>query len=364
MQSPKKTIFITIALLFTVFATVYSLSKSSAVNNRSSGIVVPPQTESCVTTREITDMAGRKVIIPCNISRICSNGTAQGQLMLFLGASKKIVATLPSVQANSWIIKIFPEIKELPTPFVSSSVNIEELINAKPDLVTLWSGTEDIQKKLDEVKIPYALVYYSNAEEFKKGITLMGNILGEKESGVAEKFIAYYDSNIDKVGLKTKNLALENKKRVYYVTDTPLDTEGRNSIATSWIEAAGGINVAAEGGVDELSAKVSMESILEWDPEFIVIRDAKNKDAIINDEKWKNITAVKSNNVYVVPKGVNVWSARSADGALQILWSAKLLHPELFSDIDIESETRSFYEDYYHYKLNDEELNEILNPQN
>jgi iron complex transport system substrate-binding protein len=229
-------------------------------------------------------------------------------------------------------------------------------------VVTLWSGTEDIQKKLDEFKIPYVLVYYSTNDEFKKGIELIGEVLGPKEKELALNFAKYYDSNIKKVADITDKLTVEKKKRVYYVAANPLNTEGKSSIVTSWINISGGVNVAAENGIENLTANVSVEDVIKWDPEVIIIRDAANKKLIMEDEKWKNISAVKNGRVYINPKGVNVWSARSADGALQPLWASKTIHPELFENLDIESETRYFYEKYYNYKVNDEELKDILYP--
>lgn len=316
-----------------------------------------------ITTHVITDMAGRKVTLPKEINRVCSNGQAQNQLMLFLGAESKLVATLPALKSNEWVTKIFPKIKELPEPFSTDKLNLEELVKAKPDVVTLWSGTEEIQKKLDEVGIPYVILFYSTNEEFKNGITLMGEILGEKESKAAKEFTEYYDANMKKITSKTDKLTKEQKKRVYYVAADPLNTEGKESIVTSWINISGGINVAAENGIDNITAKVSIEEVIKWDPEIIIVRDYKNKNAILNDDKWKNITAVKEKQVYVNPKGVNVWSARSADGALQPLWAGKIIHPELFGDINIENEVKNFYKTYYKYEINNEELKDIIYPE-
>ena len=315
-----------------------------------------------ILTRVITDMAGREVTLSKKVSRICSNGTAQNQLMLFLGAESKIVATLPSVKSNPWVKKIAPSVSNLPEPFAAEGINVEELIEAKPDVVTLWSGTEDIQKKLDEVGIPYVILFYSTNDEFKKGITLMGEILGEEESKIAEEFVKYYDGNFNKVLSKTEKIDKKERKRVYYVAANPLNTEGKQSIVTSWIESSGGVNVAAEADVQNITADVSIEDVIKWNPEVIIIRDFKNKDVILKDDKWKDITAVKNGQVYVNPKGVNVWSARSADGALQPLWAAKTFYPDLFKDVNIENEVKNFYKTYYKYEINDEELKDILNP--
>lgn len=314
-------------------------------------------------TRVITDMAGREVTLPKEVKRVCSNGTAQNQLMLFLGAESKIVATLPTMKSNPWVKKIAPSIIDLPEPFATEGINVEELVKAKPDVVTLWSGTEAIQKKLDEVGIPYVILFYSTNEEFKKGITLMGEVLGEEESKIAGEFVKYYDGNFNKVLSKTEKIAKNERKRVYYVAANPLNTEGKQSIVTSWIDSSGGVNVAAEAGVQNITADVSIEDVIKWDPEVIIIRDFKNKDVILKDDKWKDITAVKNGQVYVNPKGVNVWSARSADGALQPLWAAKIFYPDLFKDVTIENEVKNFYKTYYKYEVNDTELKDILYPQ-
>ncbi len=310
-------------------------------------------------TRTIIDMAGREVTIPSEVNRICSSGTAQNQLMMFLGEGDKICATLAGFSTNPWVQKVLPSITSVPMPFTATELNIEELIKTKPDVVTLWSGTEKIQKQLDEVGIPYVLIY-STTDGFIEGISLMAEILGKDAKAVADNFIEYYSSNMKKVSDVTSSIPAEKRKKVYYVTDNPLNTEGKDSIVTSWIETAGGVNVAAENGITGLTATISLENIIQWNPDVIIIRDAKNKDLILKNPAWQGINAVKQGQLYVNPKGVNVWSARSADGALQPLWAAKRLYPDLFTAINVEEETRNFYKEYYHYDLSDEELETVI----
>ncbi len=175
--------------------------------------------------------------------------------------------------------------------------------------MTLWSGTEKIQKQLDEVGIPYVLIYYSTTDGFIEGISLMAEILGKDAKAVADNFIEYYSSNMKKVSDVTSSIPAEKRKKVYYVTDNPLNTEGKDSIVTSWIETAGGVNVAAENGITGLTATISLENIIQWNPDVIIIRDAQNKDLILKNPAWQGINAVKQGQLYVNPKGVNVWSA-------------------------------------------------------
>jgi iron complex transport system substrate-binding protein len=60
--------------------------------------------------------------------------------------------------------------------------------------------------------------------------------------------------------------------------------------------------------------------------------------------------------------GVYLWCVRSSEGALQPLWAAKTLYPELFKDMDMNSEVKEFYKTFYNYDLNDNEADDILNP--
>jgi len=51
---------------------------------------------------------------------------------------------------------------------------------------------------------------------------------------------------------------------------------------------------------------------------------------------------------------------RSAEEALQTLWAAKTLHPELFGDIDVVQETQIFHAKFYHYNLGRDDAERML----
>ena len=46
--------------------------------------------------------------------------------------------------------------------------------------------------------------------------------------------------------------------------------------------------------------------------------------------------------------------------ALQILWAAKMLNPDVFADLDLEAKVKDFYAKYYGYELSDDEAAKIL----
>ena len=81
--------------------------------------------------------------------------------------------------------------------------------------------------------------------------------------------------------------------------------------------------------------------------------------SIAGDEKFQTISAIKNRNVYASPTGVFFWSA-GEQVILQVMWVAKKLHPDLFADLDMESELKKFYKDFFDYDLNNEQIKKIL----
>ncbi len=109
-------------------------------------------------------------------------------------------------------------------------------------------------------------------------------------------------------------------------------------------------------------ATATLESVLGWNPDFIICRDPATKQKILQDPRWRSIAAVRNNRVVINPQGVFVWSVRSGESALQPIWAAKTFHPDLFADLDMRKEVRDFYQNFYAYTLSDQRLDGILNP--
>ncbi|MDF2505393.1 ABC transporter substrate-binding protein [Clostridium sp.] len=318
------------------------------------------------TTKTITDMDGKTVTIPVDITKVGSSIGAINQIILMLGSPEKVVATIPGMKSNPWYEKIYPNIKDTATPF-STKPNVEEVIASKPQVIFSHVGSATTADSMKETKIPVITLNINNPENLKKSVMIIGKALGTKEEKKAKQFCDYYDANVKSITDKTKSLSTDKKVKVFLAGAAtgggmPLSTEGKDSIVTSWIEQAGGINVAAEGGVVGMGKQVSMEDVIKWNPDVIVTTTLDSKNRILSNAQWKDINAVKNNKVYINPQGVYLWSVRSGEAALQPLWTAKSLHPDMFTNVDMNKETKNFYKTYYNYNLTDDEVNSILNP--
>jgi iron complex transport system substrate-binding protein len=107
-----------------------------------------------------------------------------------------------------------------------------------------------------------------------------------------------------------------------------------------------------------------MEQIAVWNPDVVIVGTApnqQNRQAILDDPRWRQISAVRDGKVFANPSGAYLWDRHSAEAALQVLWAAKLLHPALFADLNVNRETQQFYARFFHHVLTDAELASIMN---
>ena len=109
---------------------------------------------------------------------------------------------------------------------------------------------------------------------------------------------------------------------------------------------------------------VSMEQVTTWDPDIIIVGDPGFYKTIYNDTLWMPIKALKNHRVYLVPQSPFTWFDRppGVNRIIGIPWTAKVLYPDKFSDMDLPALTKEFYSKFYHYNLTDNEVNTLLKP--
>ncbi len=316
-------------------------------------------------TKTVVDFNGNEIEMPSEISRVAVAG-ALNQMVLILGQPEKIAATAEGVQ-KSFFATVYPDILKVPAAYTGAgpgTLNLETLVAAKPQVVF---GLTDDQKAMVAsagiVSLDTGLV---TPEDIKKTLSLIAQVLGDGAEEKAEAFNKYYDKNLSYVAATTKDAA---KVNVFVAgsdgADGGISTVGLKDIHTSYIKAAGGVNIIAEDSAlaGESSPSVDFEYLIKAQPEVIVVTTANVYNAITKsapDSMWRKLKAVAGGKVYLVPKGVYLWSVRSCEGALQPLFLASVLHPDLFPDLDLTKETKDFYSQFYHYNLTDAEVELIF----
>ena len=311
--------------------------------------------------REIKDISGNVVKVPVNIEKIAMLWYANNHIVLMLGGADKIVATTDLIKNNKWFAHVYPRISSIPNGVNGKSLQAEELVKLNPDIVI----AADKNNKEELLKNGFTVLYpsFTNHADMKKSISIMAEVIGGDAPKIAKKFNEYFDGNLKRVLSKTDKIAEVDRPKVLHIADGKnlLKADGTNTIIDEWIRVAGSQNaVSKAGNMLELNA----EEIININPDVIIIGRAKAPEILkklFENQVYAGTNAVKNKKVYVNPAGVFSWDRYGAEGALQILWAAKTLHPELFKDINIEAETKKFYKEFLHYDLSDKEVGYILN---
>lgn len=308
--------------------------------------------------QNIIDMTGKKVTVSKKVNRLADLWHANNQIVLMLGGQKKIVATTPMIKKQGWFNLVDPQIKKAASPTTGQDIQIEELLKTKPDLVIAADPGQ--VKQARNAKLPTLNLMFQNFAGLKKSVSLTGKILGSKESKMAKRYNSLLDQNLQEVKQKTRKS--ENKPRVLHIVDSQdlYKVDGRKTIVDEWIKAAGAQNaVKATGNMITLNS----EEIIKNNPQVIIIGQtstAKARKLVRNNSVLKQTAAAKNNRVYGNPQGCFPWDRYSGEEALQVLWAAKLFHPNDFRKLNLVKRTQAFYQEFYHFRLSSAQAKRIL----
>lgn len=97
----------------------------------------------------VTDLAGRTVDIPANVSHVASLVGPGYEKIFMLGAMDKVAVVASSVKQNPWVQKIIPDVSKIQGIASADNPNVEELVNQKVDLAFFWDYDKPMQKMAD-----------------------------------------------------------------------------------------------------------------------------------------------------------------------------------------------------------------------
>lgn len=364
-----------------ILAAVMAVGVLAGCGSRQSSAEEGTETPNIAADKEeriIVDHAGNEVRLPEKVNRIVVTTITPlpSVYCLFDGSAEKLVGMSPSSMSaaeNSLLVDVIPGLSEVSTAFMSGSdINIEELLTLEPDVVFYKEGNTDEYEKLSAAGIPAVAFSVSqwgsdSIETFEAWVQLLGEVLGQedKASGIAEYGRQVYDMIQERLA-SVEDLEKPSVLWLYKYANGTITTSGNDHFGEWWSEATGAVNAATE--VDGSGVEINMEQIYEWDPDMIYITNFAPylaEDLYHNEiegHDWSVVRAVQEGDVYKCPLGMYRWYPPSSDTPLMLLWLAKTNHPDLFADIDLETEMKDYYERFYDVELTDENIEKIFHP--
>jgi iron complex transport system substrate-binding protein len=187
-----------------------------------------------------------------------------------------------------------------------STPSREKIVDLEPDLIFSAYGNRDdvIYWLIDEAEHPGIYPVYAqnpkSIEEIFFHIKVTGAITKCDEE--ASSLVHELRGRLEEIEERTELLEEEQRPRVYYAMGSLLTTTGKETFQHDVIELAGGKNIAAE----YLSSwgQFNFESIIKENPQVIIYSSHGGEsilpEQIKNDEKLKDVDAVKNNRIYPI----------------------------------------------------------------
>ncbi len=321
-------------------------------------------------THQVIDSTGASVTVPNVIARVADSWPARTEVVHMLGAGDKIVATVLKPSSVPWLYTINPSLSKAQTVFATDTVNIGQLVQTRPDVLFTQERSQ-IAAKAAELNIPTVQMDFDTYDGLQKVVTITADALGPDAQAQAKRYNAYLQDAVAKVTAATSDTPMDKRPSVLHIYSLdPLVVDGTGSIIDEWIKIAGGRNAAQ---VEGRTRPVSIEQVVQWNPDVIIVASsafvandtgAQTLDKLTADPVWNRLAAVRNQRAFINPTGGWHWDRYGIEGALQIQWAAKTLHPEAFPDLDMVAQTKSFYSQFLHYQLTDDQAERILAGQN
>lgn len=322
--------------------------------------------------RDIVDMRGRKVTVPERIEKVFATSPPGTYLVYAIDPQLLVGLNFPlwDTERKYTVTRL----QTLPviggTVGMGRTINQEILLQAKPDVIIAWDWNDtamnaEYEAIFQRMGIPWVYVKADTVWDWPAAVAFAGKVLGREARG--RELASLGNSMHGQV--KSAVDALPKKKpgpTIYYAEGVDgLSTEGRGSFHTELIEVVGARNVHAgqQGKVVHGYGMehVSLEQVMGYDPDVILVKEKAFWDAVFQDPRWKGLRAVREHRVFLIPHEPFNWFDRppSFMRLLGAEWLFSVLYPGKLP-VDLRGQTKAFYQAFLGVRIDDRQVAEIL----
>ena len=304
-------------------------------------------------TVTITDTAGQTLEIDLPVERVAILDSGTADVLRALGVLDRLVGNHQAVVEDSF----FAEIADVPPVATHSEVSFEALAEAQPAVVissTRAHGVvtdNEILTGLDIVDVKLSL---RQPELMKQEVALLGRIFQVEDR--AQELIGFYDRWEGEIAERLEGVADDDRPSVFVEYHSgDYATGGPGSRFYEQVVLAGGDNLSID--IDG-EVQVDPEWIAEQDPDVFLRETSAStlgydvtttdeaeqlRDEIMSRPVIDATTAVRNGDVYLVP--TNIYSRPAY--IVGVLYLAKWLYPERFSDLEPDEVHREYVETFH-----------------
>lgn len=282
-------------------------------------------------TVAVLDDRGVTVRVPAAPKHIAGISYLAADLALALGIKPFATTYMTAGRAPDFLLGLTKDMVQLGQ---RAKPNLELLSKAKPDLVIAMRRYTAANAQHLEKIAPYVAYNMELLSESEKEVAELSRILGKPERG-RELNIAFRHHLQDHANKVPK--AVHPRFQIMWAGDTPFSLHDESTAASIAIKL-GGVNVAGPmtpGG--RFGTALSLETMLEMNPEVILIYDSGPDRPHENNPIWKELSAVKNKRVHYVG---DQWVEANGPIAREIVLreAAHYLYPDTFPAVNVRAE--------------------------
>jgi len=279
------------------------------------------------------EMANATLVIESPPQKILSLSLGHDEILLgLIGTDRLIGVAAPTAMED------YSNVASLVQDLPAVVGDAELVIGMEPDLVIVSMFTaQDLEDAIEGAGIPVArTALESSIDGQDRNIRLLGYMIGAEDA--AEALVAEVRSRIAAVQERIADVPESERPRVLTASRwaDSIWVAGAGSTEGDIVTAAGGVNVAAEAGV-ESNQIVSKESIIAMAPEVIIVTQAGEGGGefvqdLLDDPAMAAVPAVKDGRVFLgdgkLYTTLSHWNVRGIEE------TARLLYPDLFQGVE------------------------------
>ena len=262
-------------------------------------------------------MAGRELEIPAEVDKVFSTDPVAAIYLYTMDPDRMLGWNydLNDLEKKT----ILPEYHDLPSFGMGDSVNYEAVIAAAPQAALYIAAADEASvaeadRLSESLGIP-VIIASNQMQDIPQVYRLLGELFNEAQRG--EELASYVENTFQEV--TEADIPGEQKVTVYYGNgENSLETAPAGSTHSEILDFVHAVNVAdmeTEGGS---RVQISVEQLLAWNPEYIIVNGEPKQDIsgrsaaqeVLDNPDYATVKAVQDENVFGTPNTPFSWVDR------------------------------------------------------
>jgi iron complex transport system substrate-binding protein len=239
----------------------------------------------------LTQPNGENLVLPGPAKRIITLAPNLAELVFFAGAGDRLKAVVEYSH--------FPaQVSKLPRVGNAFRIDLERIIELKPDLVIAWASgnPQTALHKLEKLGIRVWQVEITHPEEIANTVEYIAHASGTQLVG---------DAGALQLRNKLADLQQKNANKTpvdyfYQIAPRPLYTINGKHIISRSLEICGGRNIYSD--LPALAPQISLESVIISNPQVMIAPETQDEPpALLTWHEWPQLQAVQTGSLLYLP---------------------------------------------------------------